>query len=973
VSGDQSKVKTWRFYFVIAAFAVAVSYMIGYSFFVGKRISDHHVPLILAAGHVQTEITTAHLWFEEFVEGDPYRDTSEVFHHFRQADEFIRILQSTSLDDPEPRRPVGDDSLRRELANLQSSIDDLILLTRERVLAPDGSGIGSVLDEQYDSLYVSSISHAMMVEERLQSLVSIEMQSFRLTQLILLSTCLLLGILGSLVLHRYEVRRAADSMALTVANERLREDIELRERAEQGLQSQADLYRSTIDSLTHPFYLIDVETMTVKLANAAGLSAVGKTCSETCPTGECICRAGSNDCPVKVVQETGQPVVLEQIVFDADGSELHLETRAYPAFDSDNQVKSVIVYRTDVSDRRRAEQALRESETRMRSVLQVAPVGIGMETNGAIDWSNDGVSQITGYSANELVGMSFRALYETEDEYERVDKVDFDQLNKTGFGSTETQWICKDGSIRDVLLGSCVMHRKELANRTVFTAMDITERKKTEEERDRLYKYSSDMFCIAGFDGYYKQVNPAFTRILGWSKEEILARPWTDFVHEDDYENTVESGQTLIGGGELHDFVNRCRCKDGSYRWISWDSFSLPGQDSVFAVARDVTEKIQSEEALVRSELRFRSIIQASPTGIHAFRVGDDGELIFEGANPAADRILKINHSLLVDKTLDDAFPYLVGTEVPTRYNRAAKEGDTWSSEQMVCDGDRVVGAFHIVAFQTVPGHMVSMFMDITDRKRAEEERESFVSDLETKNAELERFTYTVSHDLKSPLITIRGFLGMIQRDLADRVGPETLHHFGRISNAAEKMQQLLDELLKLSRVSSMHHPSTRISLQAAAADARELVSGQSSELDIEIEISSDLPDVVGDRPRLVQLLQNLFDNAIKYMGDQPKPRVVLGCEVRNDGPVFYVQDNGIGIAPKYLAKIFDLFDKLDPASSGTGVGLALVRRIIELHDGKVWAESAGEGQGSTFFFTIGTECPNADNAPSLIAEGHEG
>jgi PAS domain S-box-containing protein len=243
---------------------------------------------------------------------------------------------------------------------------------------------------------------------------------------------------------------------------------------------------------------------------------------------------------------------------------------------------------------------------------------------------------------------------------------------------------------------------------------------------------------------------------------------------------------------------------------------------------------------------------------------------------------------------------------------------------------------------------------DVTERKLIEAEREALIHELEAKNAELERFAYTVSHDLKSPLITIRGFLSFVEADAVAGNLERVRSDLGRIADAVDKMQRLLNELLELSRVGRVMNPPQKLMMAALARDAASLVAGRLRDNRVEIAISDDLPAVWGDRARLVEVLQNLLDNAAKFMGGQKQPRIDVGA--RRDGPddlVFYVRDNGQGIDPRFRDRVFGLFDKLDPESEGSGVGLALVKRIVDLHKGRVWVESEGAGRGTTVCFTL--------------------
>lgn len=231
--------------------------------------------------------------------------------------------------------------------------------------------------------------------------------------------------------------------------------------------------------------------------------------------------------------------------------------------------------------------------------------------------------------------------------------------------------------------------------------------------------------------------------------------------------------------------------------------------------------------------------------------------------------------------------------------------------------------------------------------------RKQLIAELESKNAELERFTYTVSHDLKSPLFTIRGFLGYLEQDALAGKHERVKSDMERIGAATEKMQMLLNDLLELSRIGRLKNESVSVPFEELAREAVEMVHGQIMQRGIIIHIDANLPTIFGDRQRLVEVIQNLVDNASKFMGDQPEPRIEIGQAGAEAGlPVLYVRDNGIGILPEHHDRVFGLFNKLDIKSDGTGIGLALVKRIIEVHGGRIWIQSEA-GNGTTFYFTL--------------------
>ena len=233
-------------------------------------------------------------------------------------------------------------------------------------------------------------------------------------------------------------------------------------------------------------------------------------------------------------------------------------------------------------------------------------------------------------------------------------------------------------------------------------------------------------------------------------------------------------------------------------------------------------------------------------------------------------------------------------------------------------------------------------------------ERQILIDELEAKNAELERFTYTVSHDLKSPLVTITGFLGYLEKDALTGNKEKIEGSINRISRAAEKMQDLLNDLLKLSRIGRLMNPPEDVPFEEIVNEAVEHVQGHLDMHKVQLEIQKDLPIIRGDRARLVEVIQNLIDNAAKYSNPGIQPIIEIGAIQDQDKTVYFVRDNGIGIDPQFHERIFGLFNKLNPHSDGTGVGLSLIKRIIEVHNGQIWVESEA-GKGATFYFTLPT------------------
>ena len=243
---------------------------------------------------------------------------------------------------------------------------------------------------------------------------------------------------------------------------------------------------------------------------------------------------------------------------------------------------------------------------------------------------------------------------------------------------------------------------------------------------------------------------------------------------------------------------------------------------------------------------------------------------------------------------------------------------------------------------------LINRLLD-ADRARAE-----VIAELERKNDELTRFTYTVSHDLKSPLITIGGFSSLLDDDIAVGDLDAARRDARQIRGGIGRMQQLLDDLLALSVAGKSVEERRPVALELLVERVVRVVAGSEDGGRARFVIDPGLPTVLVDESRLAEAIRNLLENAVKFMGDQADPQITIGQRGPRSRPVFFVRDNGRGIEKQDLERAFDLFERLHPGTSGTGIGLAIARRVIESHGGQLWAESEGAGRGATFCFTLG-------------------
>lgn len=256
-----------------------------------------------------------------------------------------------------------------------------------------------------------------------------------------------------------------------------------------------------------------------------------------------------------------------------------------------------------------------------------------------------------------------------------------------------------------------------------------------------------------------------------------------------------------------------------------------------------------------------------------------------------------------------------------------------------------------------------SALHEVNQRKQAEQallenkkKLEALLKEVAAKNAELETFAYTVSHDLKTPVVTIEGFIGALKEDFKDLISEDAATYINYMSDAARKMGLLIDDLLELSRIGRVIVKKKEFPFAGVVEDVLKVFESKIREKEIEMKIQQDLPIIYGERRRLQQLMENLLSNAIKYIGnDNPSPYIEVGFQKKAEERIFLVRDNGIGIEKKYFDKIFEIFQRLPSSKDlgeGTGIGLTIVKRIVEHHGGKIWVESE-PGKGTTFFFTL--------------------
>jgi PAS domain S-box-containing protein len=456
-----------------------------------------------------------------------------------------------------------------------------------------------------------------------------------------------------------------------------------------------------------------------------------------------------------------------------------------------------------------------------------------------ISYANRGAAEQVGYSRAELRGMTALDLKR------EFDEAGFRKLlapmvaGDTDVLSFETRHRRKDGSEVPVEVSVRYSTLADGETSLVTVARDISARKRAEDERDRFFTLSLDMLCIASADGYFKRLSPAFTKTLGWSVEELLARPFLDFVHPDDHAATLAEVERQVGAGEsVLKFENRYQHKDGSWRMLSWKSAPQPG-GLMFASARDVTENKQAEQCIV-----------------------------------------DLNREL---------------------------------TEQQIA--------------------------------------------LTAANKELESFSYSVSHDLRAPLRHIGGYARMLVEDIGPTLAPEPRRYLETITDSTRRMGMLIDDLLNLARLGrkplnrqdvDMRGLAQSAFAEVVAADRGGVVSAAQFDL-------AALPPASGDSALLKQVWMNLLSNAVKYSAPRgAEAHIEVRGERVDDVLRYTVKDNGVGFDMRYADKLFGVFQRLHPQEQfeGTGVGLAIVQRVVSRHGGRISA-SAEPDRGASFCFEL--------------------
>jgi two-component system sensor kinase FixL len=441
-----------------------------------------------------------------------------------------------------------------------------------------------------------------------------------------------------------------------------------------------------------------------------------------------------------------------------------------------------------------------------------------------------------------------------------------------------------------------------------------------------LLESATDAMIIIDREGRIILANPIIEKLFGYPRQELTGEPMEVLlperfrhVHHSQRGNYFAQPHARAMGTGMELLGLR---QDGSEFPVDVSLSPLKTEQGllVMATIHDITRRKRAEEALRESEARMRAIFDTAVDGI----VTIDERGTIESFNPAAERMFGYTEAEVVEKN--------VSMLMPSPYHEAH---DGYLAHYLQTGEKKIIG---------IGREVVGL------RKQAEEQRDRLLRELESANEELKNFGYVVSHDLKAPLRAIGSLADWLSTDYADKFDDEGKEHMRLLISRVRRMDGLIDGILQYSRVGRVKEVAVAVELNQLVREVIDLLAPPEN---IEVSVENSLPTVMAEPTRIQQVFQNLLSNAIKYM-DKPKGEIRITCGAEGRQWKFSITDNGPGIAQQHFEKIFQLFQTLAPRDrvESTGVGLALVKKIVEMYGGRIWLEST-VGQGSTFFFTL--------------------
>ena len=514
---------------------------------------------------------------------------------------------------------------------------------------------------------------------------------------------------------------------------------------------------------------------------------------------------------------------------------------------------------------------------------------------------------------------------------------------------------------------------KELANKHALLFQNLgtvigaeIRRKQLEEELEQLFNYAPDIICIIGIDGYFKKINARASELFEYTEAELLSKHVYHFVHPDDMAHTQHKLAGIDMLQAIPYFENRCVTKSGKLIWLGWTVTPSPEEGLFFAVAKDITDKKKAEEEIRLSNERYNLVALATNDAIWDMdvitgtitRTGDGYKTLF-GYTEKTEPDDNLHWSLLIHP--QDLL------RVKESKSKALKntKNNLWEDEYRFKRADGTYAFVYDKGYiirdkKGLAIRMIGATQDITNimenGMRLQEMNESLqlqAKEMATTNAELEQFAFAASHDLQEPLRTVSSFLTLIENKYSGAIDEAGQKYIAFAVDGAKRMRQIILDLLEFSRVGQMLDEKQSIDLNGLVNEVWQACSQMVQEKNAQIRVD-ELPVLKAYKTPLMQVFQNLISNAVKYCKKEVQPQINITAREFKTHWQFAIADNGLGIDNKYFVKIFVIFQRLHAKESftGTGIGLAVTKKIIENMGGKIWVESV-EGKGSTFYFTI--------------------
>jgi PAS domain S-box-containing protein len=685
----------------------------------------------------------------------------------------------------------------------------------------------------------------------------------------------------------------------------------------------------------------------------------------------------------------------------AKGGEIYwVDTTIVPFMNADGRPRQYVAIRADITERKRAEEASKESlAARERAVKELADQKFALDQHaivavtdiqGTITYVNDKFCSISRYSKEELIGQNHRILNSGHHPKEFFQEM-YHTIANGQVWHGEIKNRAKDGSIYWVETTVVpTLSAEGKPRQYVAIRADITERKRVEAEvieslaatsaalkevADQ--KFALDQHAIVAatdIQGTITYVNEKFCVISGYSKDELIGknhRILNSGYHPKEFfqemYHTIANSQVWYG--EIKN-----RAKDGSIYWVDTTIVPFAGANGkprqYMAIRADITERKRSEAAE-----RMAAVVESSDDAIVSKAL--DGTI--SAWNRGAEKLFGYSAADAVGNSMRMLVPEDRTNEesdILLQIGRGEKV-EHFETVRVRKDGKRINISAMISPIRDGRGAIVgasNIARDITKSKADEQEIRNLNEELahrvaelnganqvlEQSNIELQQFAYIASHDLQSPLRSISGFVQLLKMEYEDKLDEQAGDWIRRTVQAIELMQTLIRDLLAYSGVDSRSRPFGQTSFLDIFNEILALL--ESSIRDSAGQVTcGDLPTVMGDHSQLVQLMQNLVSNGLKYHSEKP-PHVHVSAERNQNEWILSVRDNGIGIQTKHHERVFEIFKRLHSQTEypGTGIGLAVCRRVVERHSGRIWLESE-PGHGSVFHFTIpdGSAKPN--------------